>query len=430
MNIQEKEENWLWLCAVPELDWKEKMTLLHYFGSPWEIRSADREEFADWERLGIAWIRKLYPCLKNGFLEGVRREMEKKGVHFISREHPDFPKRLRTIADCPYGLFYKGSLPATAPLSVGIVGARACSAYGQVMAQAIGKMLALEGAVVVSGMAMGIDGIAQRAAVERGGTSFAVLGCGVEQCYPRSNIELYMRLQEKGGILSEYPCGTPAEKFHFPARNRIISGMCDVVAVIEARSHSGSLITARQALEQGRDVYALPGRVDDPLSAGCNALIGDGAGVILSAEDFVQSVLDNYEKTLPAEEEKGGPGEEKMSGKEKGEAERSRGETEGDHERLKRKITEPEKRKMPETKGLKGHCERGRTKVVGAKNGRQMGLAPDDDLVYSVLDLSPVSRESLSAKTGLSMGKIQEILLRLQLKDLAAEVAKNQFIRQ
>ena len=408
MTIGEKtEEDWLWLCSVPELDWKEKMTLLHYFGSPGGIRRADRSDFEDWEKLWISWVRKLYPCMDGDFLGKIRQDMEKKGVRFASREHPDCPKRLRTIADCPYGIFYRGHLPATAPLSVGIVGARACSPYGRTMAESIARLLAEAGAVVISGMAMGIDGIAQRAAVDSGGATYALLGCGAEQCYPRSNIELYVRLQEKGGILSEYPCGTPAIKHHFPARNRLIAGLSDVVTVIEARSHSGSLITARQALDQGRDVYALPGRVEDTLSAGCNTLISDGAGIILSPEEFVREIVENHANAIPRPA--------------------SGGVSHAGNTSLAQRS---EMREQTLNARAEESRERRKNRQESVKSGSQMGLAPDDDLVYSVLDLSPVSRERLSLKTGLSLGKVQECLLRLQLKDLAAEVAKNQFIRQ
>ena len=141
---------------------------------------------------------------------------------------------------------------------------------------------------MVSGMARGIDGIAQKAALEAGGASFAVLGCGVDICYPEENRELYDRLLQEGGILSEYPPGMPPEPKLFPPRNRIISGLSDLVLVIEARKKSGTLITVDMALEQGREVYALPGRVSDKLSDGCNRLIRQGAGVATCPEDILE----------------------------------------------------------------------------------------------------------------------------------------------
>ena len=367
------EDDWLWLCAIPELGWKQKMTLLHYFGSPDAIRQAGKDEFHDWEKVGIDWIRKLYACLKQEFLDEVKEKMEKKQVDFVSRDHPAYPKRLRTIPDPPYGLFYKGRLPDSAPLYVGIVGARACSSYGSIMARQIAGGLAKADIHVVSGMAMGVDGISQKAAVEAGGTSYAVLGCGPDRCYPRMNIELYMLLQEKGGILSEYPCSTTAQTWHFPARNRIISGLCDILVVIEAGNRSGSLITAEHALAQGREVYAVPGRVNDPLSEGCNALIRDGAGVIVSAELFVQMIreLSDQRHALP---------------------------------------------------GIERTEDR-------TKEKRFYGT-PEEALVYTKLDVTPVTPEKLKAETGLSIAQVQRSLLNLQLADLASEVAKNQFVKQ
>lgn len=361
------EEDWLWLCAIPELIYKEKMVLLHYFGSPGAVRKAGREALADWERFGMNWVQKVYPCMTDAFLEQVKTKMQKSDVHFISHVHPDFPKRLKGLADCPYGLFYKGRLPATAPVSVGIVGARACTAYGSMFARQIAQGLTRIGVQVISGMAMGIDGYAQLSAVENGGTSYAVLGCGPDICYPRSNINLYMEIQKKGGLISEYPCGTPGMRHHFPARNRILSGLCDALVVIEAGEKSGSLITANHALEQGRDVYALPGRVSDPLSAGCNRLISVGAGVILSPEGFVQEIMELYPDRVGVPAETNAP---------------------------LPKLTEEEKK------------------------------------VYDKLSYTPQSMETLTKLTGLKIGQIISCLLQLQLKDLAAEVGKNGFVRQ
>ncbi|MBO7709621.1 MAG: DNA-processing protein DprA [Lachnospiraceae bacterium] len=370
------EDDWLWLCAVPELDWKQKMMLLHYFGSPEAIRQAEKSEFNDWERVGIDWIRKLYACLHTGFLDEIKEQMEKKRVAFISRGHPAYPKRLRTICDAPYGLFYKGKLPESAPLYVGIVGARACSTYGSAMARQIAGGLAESGIHVVSGMAMGVDGISQKAAVEAGGTSFAVLGCGPDRCYPRMNIELYMSLQEKGGILSEYPCNTKAQAWYFPARNRIISGLSDILVVIEAGKRSGSLITAEHALYQGREVYAVPGRVNDPLSEGCNAPIRDGAGVIVSADLFTEMIRN-------LSNERYGPLQSETAGK----------------------------------------------KTDGTDEKRSFET-PEEAVIYMKLGMLPVTPERLKAETGLSMAQVHRSLLRLQLADLASEIARNQFVKQ
>ena len=171
-----------------------------------------------------------------------------------------------------------------------IVGARECSPYGRQLTKEFAKKLASAGAQIISGMAKGIDGAGQIGALEEGGDSYGVLGCGVDVCYPREHIELYTELERKGGILSEQPIGTKPLPQFFPARNRIISGLSDIVLVMEAKERSGSLITADMALEQGKDIYALPGPINSQLSRGCNRLIKQGAGILLSPEDLLEEL--------------------------------------------------------------------------------------------------------------------------------------------
>ena len=184
----------------------------------------------------------------------------------------------------------KGRLPREAAFCAAIVGARKCTPYGEEMALDYGKCLAEHGIQIISGMARGIDGAGQRGALNGGGATFGVLGCGVDICYPREHIGLYMDIQENGGVLSEQLPGRPPLPMYFPMRNRIISGLADVVLVMEARERSGSLITADQALEQGKDVYALPGPVTSQLSQGCHFLIRQGAGILISPDDLLKEL--------------------------------------------------------------------------------------------------------------------------------------------
>ena len=213
-----------------------------------------------------------------------------QGIGFVSREQSDFPEKLRYIPNAPYALYYVGKLPEQQRKSVAIVGARGRSAYGSEVTRRLAKMLSEHGVQVISGLAKGIDGDAHKGALEGNGDTFAVLGRGADVCYPKEHRYLYEKVIENGGIISEYPPGTPPVSWRFPARNRIISGLSDCVVVIEAKEKSGSLITADFAMEQGRDVYALPGRITDPLSKGCNKLIKQGAGIVESVEDFMQDL--------------------------------------------------------------------------------------------------------------------------------------------
>lgn len=214
------------------------------------------------------------------------REQER----YIRRTDEEFPEKLRQIKNPPEGIYVRGQLPAEDKPTVAIIGARRCSTYGREMAEWFAGELAAAGVQVVSGMAAGVDGIAQRASLRAGGRSFGVLGCGTDICYPTDNRDLYETLQKCGGILSEYAPGTPPDAFHFPMRNRIISGISDAVLVVEAKERSGTLITVDFALEQGREVFVLPGRITDNLSAGCNRLLRQGAGIALSPKDIMEEM--------------------------------------------------------------------------------------------------------------------------------------------
>ncbi len=218
----------------------------------------------------------------------VEEELVRAGIGFVSALEKGFPEKLREIPDPPFGIYYKGSMPSEEEPAAAIIGARLASGYGREQARRFGRSIGARGISVISGMARGIDGIAQKAALDAGGKSYAVLGCGVDICYPEENRELYERLQQQGGVLSEYPPGMLPIARLFPPRNRIISGLSDLVLVIEARKKSGTLITVDMALEQGREVYALPGRVSDALSDGCNRLIRQGAGPATCPEDILE----------------------------------------------------------------------------------------------------------------------------------------------
>lgn len=215
----------------------------------------------------------------------------RKGISLIAFEEDRFPEKLRTIPNPPVAILVNGSLPNPGVPSVAIIGARKNSAYGGYMAREFSKQISSKGIQVISGMATGIDGIAGETALRSGGKSFAVLGCGPDVCYPQSNRTLFDNLISQGGIISEYALGTSGVKWHFPLRNRIISGLSDAVLIIEAKEKSGTLITADCALEQGRDVYALPGRICDDLSIGCNWLIRQGAFILTSPEEFIDDFI-------------------------------------------------------------------------------------------------------------------------------------------
>ncbi len=213
----------------------------------------------------------------------------RQGFRWLARPDAAFPPLLRSIHDAPAGLFLRGEAPAdllTRP-AVAVVGARACSGYGAQVARLLGRELAAAGLVVVSGLARGVDGEAHRGALDAGGTTVAVLGCGIDRDYPSAHRELATRIAETGLIVSEYAPGVEPAPWRFPARNRIVAGLAQATVVVEARERSGALITADFALEEGREVFACPGEITSPLSAGSNALLKLGAAPLTEPGDVL-----------------------------------------------------------------------------------------------------------------------------------------------
>ncbi len=291
-----------WLSNITGIGAKGKKTLYEKCKSARELWFLSAEELTNY--YGI--IEEMALCIsrsKAGWdLDREWEKLQEKGISFVSFGQESYPKRLKRLYDPPIGLYYIGHLPKEETKSVGIVGGRACSAYGRDMAKRSGKCMALNGVSVISGMARGIDGFGHEGALEGGGNTYAVLGCGVNVVYPPEHANLYERIIRKGGILSEYPPDTKPHPGYFPMRNRIIAGLSDLLLIIEAKEKSGSLITADCALEQGKDIFAAPGRMTDPLSAGCNRLIRQGAGILLSPEELVSELGILQEKNkLPLE---------------------------------------------------------------------------------------------------------------------------------
>ena len=299
-----------WLSNLDGVGSKTVRALLEYAGSLQDIWNLSQKDLDEAPLMLTLPVKKL--ILSSRDESAVKKsfeEMQKKGINFYHPGHPEYPRKLKYIYDPPQGIYVKGKLPDPDVLSIAMVGARNCSEYGKMMARKIATSLAGAGIQIISGMARGIDGISQETALEAGGYTCGVLGCGVDICYPEENRGLYEKLVTSGGLISEYHPGTAARSGLFPMRNRIISALSDIVIVVEARERSGSLITADQALEQGRDVYALPGRVCDGLSQGCNRLIKQGAGIILSADDFLKEIAAGFRVTASqgeAETEKSG----------------------------------------------------------------------------------------------------------------------------
>lgn len=278
----------LWLANIKGIGNQKIQRLLAACSNAEELYFSDEKKLGQIYGITDEDIWNITECRKHWNLEKEVEALGEQGISFVSMEQESYPKRLRNIQTAPYALYYRGHLPKEEKKAVAIVGARGRSEYGSTVARELARELVRTGAVVISGLARGIDADGHAGALEQNGMTFGILGCGVDVCYPQQNRYLYEKIQKKGGIISEYPPGTPAKAAFFPARNRIISGMSDCVVVVEARKKSGSLITADYAMEQGKEVYAVPGRIKDALSQGCNELIRQGAAVFTSVEDFLE----------------------------------------------------------------------------------------------------------------------------------------------
>lgn len=289
-----------WLSAIRFLSAAQKHRLLEAAGTAEKIWHMNKSDISFYLKPKSAEL--IYQAKTTQNPNRIYEKFQKAGINYIFCRDDNFPERLLNIPDPPFGLFYKGKLPDESIPAVAMIGARKCSEYGRCMAEQLAREFGKYGINIISGMAMGIDGISQRAALEAGAKSYAVLGCGVDIVYPKSNQRLYEKLLENGGVLSEYPPGTEPYPILFPPRNRIISALSDVVLVVEAREKSGTLITVDMALEQGREVYVIPGRCTDNLSSGCNKLLRQGASVALCAEDIVNDM--GWDRSLKAAEKK------------------------------------------------------------------------------------------------------------------------------
>ena len=333
-----------------------------------------------------------------------------ENIHYIRRNSDYFPLRFEGLSAVPQGLYCIGSLPDDNIPSVAVVGARSCSSYGRKTAFALGKFLAEHGVQVISGMAMGIDSSAQEGALAAGGKTFAVLGCGVDICYPRTSYAVYDALAVRGGIIAEVEPGTKPLAYNFPRRNRIISALSDIVIVVEAREKSGSLITVDCALEQGRTVYAVPGRLGDRLSDGCNYLIAQGAGILWSFEAVMEELDGMAALRKP---------------------------------RIRHRAVQSTQMTEPSPQGREYQLGEGSVPPI---RFHQMTLTFDSDeaekavldnvmlspaakKLYACLDSDPRGADELSQKTNLPVAQVMSAAVELLMEGCIHEVGKNQFVR-
>jgi DNA processing protein len=282
---------WLTLHLIPGLGPVTCNRLIAHFGSPEKVLSAEISDLTAVCSLRQESRKALYGANRKKLETLAQIEIElaaEKGISLIPFDDPLYPPLLKHIHDPPLMLYVRGIPEGLNCNGIGMVGSRSATHYGKSVAGQMANSLAGKGYTIISGMALGIDTAAHRGALEAGGRTIAVLGCGLDIVYPPGNHKLYKDIVASGAVVSEYPLGTKPDSFRFPARNRIISGLSFGVVVVEAANRSGSLITASHALEQGREVFAVPGRIDSGKSAGTHALLQQGAKLVHSIHDIIE----------------------------------------------------------------------------------------------------------------------------------------------
>ncbi|MSU46715.1 MAG: DNA-protecting protein DprA [Lacunisphaera sp.] len=263
--------------------------LEEFGGDPRDILTADKRRLQSVRGVGPETSTALLNWRTHFDLAREEERLAKAGATFITTRDEGYPKLLKEIHDPPIGLYRKGSYLFEQPC-IAVVGSRRTTLYGQSVAKKLGVDLARLGFCVVSGLARGIDTAAHEGALSVGGKTAAVLGCGIDIVYPPENLDLYRRIVETGAVLSEFPFGRKADKQSFPMRNRVVSGISEAVVIVESGVQSGAMITARFAGEQGRLIFAVPGRIDQPTSNGCHQLIRDGATLLTSVDDILNEL--------------------------------------------------------------------------------------------------------------------------------------------
>ncbi len=382
---------WIWFAELREISLLQKRKLLEQFGDPEEIyKSSDRA----FERAGIPEKYRRILCDKDlTAAKEILRDCTKKHIGLLPVTDCAYPPRLKNIPDAPILLYFQGILPEWEkyPL-IGVVGTRKASPYGLQIAGQMGNQIALCGGLVISGCADGGDGAAMEGALKAGRPVVGILGGGVDVVYPACNRKLFRRILENGCLMSEYPPQTKAYGWHFPVRNRIISGICNGVLVVEAPEKSGALITARHALEQGRDVFVVPGNINSVSSKGSNALLQEGASPVFSGWDVLREYAVLYPNTVREHKNMG-------------------------------EYTPAMVAQMPATPAIsrndgKKPIDKEQNSLYIELDAKKPDLGAEEQIVYDLLTDEPQEPAELIAKLNMPSGKAMSLLTMLTVKGL------------
>ena len=397
--------HWIWLATRSGLNDRQKVAILDVFRDPEEVFYGDKTAYANVEGITSETVRSLED--KN--LTEAREILDnciEKDIQICTFHDADYPTRLKNIADPPVVLYHRGHLGQLegGPV-IAVVGTRKASAYGMTTASRMGYQIAKCGSVLVSGLAEGIDGSAMRGALTAGGKIVGVLGCGVDVVYPAVHRSLYLDTERNGCLVSEFPPGTPPYKWNFPKRNRIISGLSNGVLVVEAPTGSGSLITAHQALDQGRDVFVVPGNIDVPTFQGSNALLREGAIAVTSGWD----VVSEYQALYPGKISMGQSNLQQ-------EISPAFEETEKASAKVAQRPIVPKGKATEEKKLQKKIIDNGENKPYSDQQNIWETLSPEEKALLEPLRKGEMLVDEWIAASGLPTGKVLGMLTMLQIR--------------
>lgn len=413
--------HWIWLAHRPGVSDRMKAELLRHFSDPEDIYFADGEALSHIdgltkENLESLQDKDLSPA------EKILSDVMKYKLHILTYRDVAYPNRLKAIADPPLVLYYKGSLPDfdNNPV-IGVVGTRKCTPYGLSAAKKFGHEIASCGGILVSGLAEGIDAMAMKSALSAGGSPVGILGCGAEQVYPKKNHWLFADTERYGCILSEFPPETPAYGWNFPKRNRIISGLSCGVLVVEAPKGSGSLHTARHALEQGRDVFVVPGNLDQPTFEGSIQLLRDGATLVSSGWD----ILSEYEALYPGKIRRDTkPSRQRVYADE---LPRQTEETGKKPLKVAQKASVPRSEPIKKEKSYKKDVDKLSTGNYSDVNKDLSALSTEQQAIVKALSGGERLVDQIIAETGFSAGRVSTALTMLVIKGYVAKLPGNRF---
>lgn len=363
----EEKYYWLALNMVPGVGRKLYHRLIKHFQAPAEVFKASHSQLLQVEGVGENLAEAVSSFDVDKVIDQEKKLVELNRVSIITFQDDIYPENLKKIYDPPPVLYMKGSIVKSDNVAVAIVGTRAPTRYGKLVTEKIASGLTERGVIIISGMASGIDSIAHRSAIVAGGRTIAVFGCGVNMTYPAENINLKEKIKENGAVLSEFPMNAKPERPNFPMRNRIISGLSLGTIVIEAAEKSGALITSDFALEQGKDVFAVPGNINSPKSKGTNRLIKMGAKLVENADDVIEEFPYEIKMLLQA-----------------------------------------------------GSKQKKKTEVPGLTN--------DEKKIYSLLSEEEIHIDALIEESNLPSQKVSALLIQMELKDIIKQQSGKMFV--